>query len=80
MIWFSQIEAEQDSDTENSSPTSCAPGLDVLSAGVDCPFSLSSLDVFFCLVKQHIYKYECGVSLFLFRWTDFITKAQRKKT
>ncbi|XP_039550561.1 PC4 and SFRS1 interacting protein 1a isoform X2 [Pimephales promelas] len=32
-----KIEAEQDSDTENSSPTSCAPGLDVLSAGGPIP-------------------------------------------
>uniref|UniRef100_A0A671QPY5 Lens epithelium-derived growth factor-like n=1 Tax=Sinocyclocheilus anshuiensis TaxID=1608454 RepID=A0A671QPY5_9TELE len=30
-----KIEAERDSDTENSSPTSSAPGLDLLSAGAD---------------------------------------------
>uniref|UniRef100_A0A8C1SV33 Lens epithelium-derived growth factor integrase-binding domain-containing protein n=1 Tax=Cyprinus carpio TaxID=7962 RepID=A0A8C1SV33_CYPCA len=32
-----KIEAEQDSDTENSSPTSSAPGLDLLSAGGPVP-------------------------------------------
>ncbi|XP_050971811.1 PC4 and SFRS1 interacting protein 1a isoform X2 [Labeo rohita] len=32
-----EIEAEQDSDTENSSPTSSAPGLDLLSAGGPVP-------------------------------------------